>query len=402
MLLMVQKQSLKFLHLKLGQRFIIERIFVMNSKVKGKIILVIVILITLLVLLTWFVLQTKANNFQTHQNRLPENILKDNKISKRTIQGKFDLKETVNTLRIETNCAYDDVIKLRKQSSTELPKEFFQAVSIMNWVQTNISPFIWQDIYLKEARSISTLEDSLRYGAGECGGQVLVYCKIAKELGLKTRTIQIYSISKTNESNHITVEVWFNNKWNFFDITNGTFFRKQNSKIFEVMSFDEVQNVSNPFVYAISNRASLIFQRQGLEEKNPIDYIISPSKDIIVSGMGVINFEPIKNQCFLGGRPNYIGKTWFEYSDSIGEISYKIKNINDKKVLKLNIEAIGGMNGKLVVKAKEKIIKVDLKYPQKGLMKIDISKLDLSNGITLYTESELKIFYVVFKSISVE
>lgn len=279
--------------------------------------------------------------------------------------------EVVN--RIDTEASYIEQF-------SSLPREFIISISAMNYIQSHLSPYIYGALR-KSGNNPNNIEDAIRKGAGLCGLQAELFMKTLEEFGIKTRAVQIYSIDRSGGKNHITTEVWFNNKWNFFDITYGTIFRDPDGDIFELMSFEEILNTKDYVDYAIINKTSPI----NILTKD-FNYISSTTKDIIISGSGTIRLEPVKQNELLvfslTNLPNTIGQFLFSLESNMACLDYHLKGIEDVNEIILDIKALGG-SGNILLKAKGKNISKDLLEVEKGPFSIDVSDMDLSEGLNI-------------------
>lgn len=209
------------------------------------------------------------------------------------------------------------------------PLEFNLALSAMNYTSQNISPLIYGYNYVTSGKSNYSVDEAIKEGAGLCGTQVAVFAELMKELGIPLRTIQLYQIDRPNGSNHIFAEVFYLNQWHMFDITYAAFFRKEEARPYEVMSFQEILNCNNYMDYAVINQSCLLNQRSQINGNNVLDYIESPNKDIIISGSGTINLTPYIEQgryaYSMANVPNYVGRNIFSYTNQVAEMKYHLK-----------------------------------------------------------------------------
>ncbi len=298
------------------------------------------------------------------------------------------LQRAVDHVRIESN-------NLSTQFPS-VPREYFIAMSALGYVNNQVNPYS-HSFYKGIGDTIDGVEEALDKQAGLCGTQSWVYATLVRELGVQARTIQVFQMDRFNGSTHVMEEVWFNNKWNLIDITTATFFRDSTAKMYELMSFDEISNKTNYNDYIVTNQSGTIYQAWKYKNINPFPYIMSITKDVLISRKGVLNLYPVGNSYSLTNLESHVGIAWFKLDNCYGDVSYKLHNITGYGTLRLVSTGNGGI-GNLVFIAgnKQKVMPMFT-----GEKLVDLTELDLSQGLLLKAVPTTgSAFYCVFSSIS--
>lgn len=224
--------------------------------------------------------------------------------------------------------------------------------------------------------------------------------RLLNKLHIKTRSIQLYNIDKQG-SNHIAAEVYFNNKWNYFDITWGTIFplhSNEGSNSLGLMSIKDLFQSKHPYRHAITNRSNLSFLVGTVP--NPFYYLKSKRVNLVINGSGIIDLYPVKNKnglvnYFPKNLPNYFGSYLFDVAKSLpphkASITYILKNLppSDKFIINVTYNTCP-TGSKVILTASNKrgnpkafVTQLNATSLKKGNSVISSKKLHLIAGSTL-------------------
>lgn len=311
-----------------------------------------------------------------------------------------EVDKTVGLINIESNW------QLTHQNDDNSPIEYFKALETMSFVHLQVNPYIWQYIYETTGEQVIGAEQGLYKHAGLCGNQGLVFVELMQAQNVPTRTIQVYSIDAINGNNHVMAEVYFNNKWNLFDVTYATFFRQSSGVLqHELLSFEEVCQTANYNDISVANCSSSVYQMLKRIKGDVYPWAHSTTKDVVISGIGTIHLKELNGSYSLANIPNYIGKYWNLYDKNYGDIRYHLNTVSGSKIY-LNIAGIGisdYSDGILTLETKNNTQEITIPYNFTGVKEIDLSGLDLSEGVSLSLHpSGGNIFYAVFSSITTQ
>ncbi len=274
-----------------------------------------------------------------------------------------------------------------------VPRDFFVALSTLGYVHNQVNPYVY-GYYRSISETIDSVEEALEKQAGLCGTQSWVYATLIRELGLQARTIQIYQMDRYNGGSHVVTEVYFNGKWNLIDSTTGTFYR--NGKMYELMSFEEINGKANFSDYVVSSQSGMSYQAWKYKGVNPYPYILSTTKDVLISRKGVLNLHPVGNNYPLTNLENHVGKAWFKLDNCYGNVSYKFHDIAGATKLKLVVSGNRGEGNLILTCGSQQMFIPSFE----GERIIDLSAYNLSQGLTMTAiPSSGETCYYVFSKI---
>lgn len=111
------------------------------------------------------------------------------------------------------------------------------AVCAMNLVQSRVRTWREDERVADGAGFTQWPPAILALGSGYCGGHVVAWRAILKELGIRTRQIQF----AYDGVGHVAAEAWWDNRWHFFDVQAGTFWRNNG----EILSWGSVKKLGD-------------------------------------------------------------------------------------------------------------------------------------------------------------
>ncbi|WP_156929033.1 transglutaminase domain-containing protein [Bradyrhizobium sp. th.b2] len=215
-------------------------------------------------------------------------------------------------------------------------RQFGLALTAMNLVQQQVSSTRYGAVANTSPEDLpANDEEALSRGIGICGNQVSVFLNIATRVGLEARSLEFYWPDEADvRHSHIAAEVKISGKWAFFDVTWGTYFRRDptasgQASLLEILSFDEAKAVPDRAAHAVTNESELSFRLQLINSLDPFDYFTKAdgylrgkSGDIALaaprSNGGAWVYSP-------DGVPNHIGVS-ADYSTShVGNASVGLR-----------------------------------------------------------------------------
>jgi len=292
-------------------------------------------------------------------------------------------------------------------------KSFFTAISIMNYVQSHISSTQYGFIlYYFPIQLPKTLEECFSKGAGICGHHSWAFLVLARKLGLPARSVEFYWTSSNGQPNsHAAVEVKYGGEWRYFDVTWSTFFippgRAGILNESDVLSFKEVQALSDIETYRITNQSILAYRIHIIAGINVFEYI-RKSRSILFGKEGRIYFEPDK----IGDKlvftpmhkPNYIGAV-LDYSDGgVGRTTALLTGVGNKKKLTIHVLTVH-KNCTIRVSRGRKVKKMRTSFPTPGPIEFSLGSPDSPNDevqIEVIPENPDRVGCITFKQIAAE
>lgn len=221
----------------------------------------------------------------------------------------------------ETACLIDAAARGASQSdgkSGVAPREryrFYAALAAMNHIQTIASSARYSFLSLRaDFRSPKGSEVCLLNKIGICGNHIALFEDILTRLGVKTRRVEFYFRDKNgNRASHIGAEVFFREKWNYFDVTWGTVFpeeRRTNDREdkFALKSLTETL-MDHSALRTNQNNEWYVFVRDHLDV---FYYLEAPQRSILIGGEGTITHALPGNQVGtvqvdFSDLPDYVG-----------------------------------------------------------------------------------------------
>jgi hypothetical protein len=333
---------------------------------------------------THIALDVKLNERSDSSTKTLVNLVKKHKTQNKEDQtlSQLAIQNAVEAIRREAQDAFG-ITKIKKLEdlNDNARYQYLTTLSAMNYVQSHLSPYVYGYLAKTNPQKIpSQTGNALVAGAGICGNQVQAFIDLLRILGLKTRPVEFYyKNSNGNRLSHIAAEVFFNNKWNYIDVTFGTFFRKKNTEYHNLLSINEILKLDDWRNYAITNQANLIFQVHSQAEATNLDYLTVKEKDIVLNGRGTIRPDSITRngvtQYFLKDVPLHFG-IFIASSGDLGDLKYSLNQINKhQKELFLNIKAKACSLGKIKLSTQSNNQLVDISNVEAGQVKFNIVSL---------------------------
>jgi len=197
------------------------------------------------------------------------------------------------------------VAQLSQRSKT-LPKEFVTAVAIMNGVQSRLSSLNYAILKRQGKPTPNSTEECLALRAGICGNHIAAFLTVADQLGIRARPVEFYisGPSSANNTSHICVEVYYNQRWHLFDVTWGTYFVFQNA----VASIEQIRKSGTKSRdWAVTNQSDLWYLQWKDAGHDPLIYVDHINVDILRGRKGAIRLRP-NNQTYTPvHQPNFFG-----------------------------------------------------------------------------------------------
>lgn len=175
----------------------------------------------------------------------------------------------------------------------ESSRQYLTALATMNYVQSRVSSTQYGYLAKWSPKQVPTTDQAcLTSGAGICGNQVSVFLNLAKRLDLRARSVEFYWKSPRGvPSSHVAAEVEVGDRWEFFDVTWGTVYKRDAARSrgsLEALSIAELMALPNPRAYRITNESVLAYQCMVAAGFDAFEYL-DHAKSVIVGKEGVIH-----------------------------------------------------------------------------------------------------------------
>jgi Transglutaminase-like superfamily len=227
------------------------------------------------------------------------------------VRRRRELHRLVDLIRSEASGIQDSWVSsgVDRAGSTEY-ESYLLTLSALHHIQNRLSPGRYWTQH-KRGVAPSGTEECLRSAAGICGNQVQAMVDVMRQLGYAARPIGFYFVGGFGTAvSHSGVEVAWNGRWHYLDVTNGAFFRRAESAGPDLLSIAEVLNTPNPQDLAILNSSKPEFQMTHEIVGHPLDYLTS-DPDVIVDGEGAVRLRARTDgdrlRFQLDGFPTYVG-----------------------------------------------------------------------------------------------
>lgn len=286
-------------------------------------------------------------------------------------------------------------------------RAWYIALSTMNYVQSRLSPLVWGNIYKTTGRRLNGVEECFCAEAGICGNHVKAFLRIVERFELKARYLQLYNIDSQG-NNHAAVEVWFNDKWNYMDVTWGTFFRRPRAQSYELLSFDELRHHPDASDLAVTNASNMQYQHYEAAGLEPLAYLRSTTVDRVAGGRGTIRLHPRRDGAILryslANVPNHVGVNTTGQPGNKGDMKYQLEGVDPAhRLLQLQIQKIVCETGALTLRAGEESTSYDMAALGRGLFNATIPPLARAGEPVLFEvapKDDSQECYLVLSSIS--
>jgi hypothetical protein len=309
------------------------------------------------------------------------------------------------------------VERIRREASfltclgTPEMEPFFQALCLMNWVQTNVNTAQYGYLLREHGELPTSWQEAISMEAGICGDHTAVFVALAQELGLTVRTIQIYWDSPSaGPSSHSAVEVFYNGKWRFFDVSFGTIFRAlagpgKSVPVDEILSLREIQDLPAQQLQKMTNEANAVYVSNLRMNFDPLEYVALA--DIVLLGNnGTIPLTASSetNQVFCPGCvPEVFGHIPDYPGGPIGISQLALVDAGPATLVTLVVKASGG-SGTVVVQRGIETVELPLETCGPAVLEFSLSA-SCAQGEILLSTSPANVgeaFYVVFDCVVLE
>ena len=218
--------------------------------------------------------------------------------------------------------------------------EAFAAIEAANIVQAVVgSARYWYMMHISRSPLPVGVEQTASQWSGICGNHIETFLAIMQELGIKARPIQYYYTDATAIRNsHIAAEVYYSNRWNYFDVTWNAVFPTKMALLFQ--SHSEVLSAVDPVPF-VDNVNVWTFESR-LLGKDPFEYIKTKPLSVIVGGVGTVKVPAPASVSYtedLHDLPYYVGDN-LQDGEHKG-INYRIA-LEGRWEVKANISATAG------------------------------------------------------------
>jgi hypothetical protein len=261
------------------------------------------------------------------------------------------------------------------------PRGFRVALSAMQLAQSRLLPARYRE------HAPKNLEECLATNTGLCGRQVQLFLWLVRRAGLRARCIQLYRINGGQDS-HIIAEVFFNDKWNLFDVTWGSCFRRPGGRVFELRSFAEVR-AGEPFdLVSNQNNPNYLFNALSHE---PLGYLRQPAT-VVLDGVGTLRLSASSSGSTLlyslEGLPKYIGVNHHTIYSRTSNLRWELSGTRGRSLLLVRVSSQGGSAAALRVAGGGSQRSVELhEAPPDTLLQLDVGELTrASDTLTLSVE----------------
>ena len=203
--------------------------------------------------------------------------------------------------------------------------EAFAALDAANIVQTVLSSprYGYRGTVMNENRPL-TVAESVENWAGICGHHVDLFLKVMTNLGIKARPIQFYYAIDGLRRSHIAAEVFYGDRWNYFDVTWNIAF--PSPKPLQFKSHDEI--LADPQSQPQINALNSFYTMQLLTGGKPLEYLTARDVNVVVGYSGNVVVALNDKQTSSAGvenfrhLPNFIGDNQADKKN--GGIKYEL------------------------------------------------------------------------------
>ena len=280
-------------------------------------------------------------------------------------------------------------------------REFITSVSLMNHVQRIVSPLRYSVLAGAGENMPTTVEQCLESRAGICGNQVECFLLLAKQLDLRSRSVEFYMHGEqpSGNSSHIGVEVYFSGGWKFFDVTWGTYFQNLDG----ICSIAEVrENGAQARNWAVTNQTDhwyLHWLRAGLD---PLIYVDHRNLDLLRGRLGTVRLFPVGAVYRPIHQPGYVGLNTLE--PDYGDVRIILDSIpTEKTSLKMTVSGKAGAGHLLIIQGSDRL-RIPIASLNSGTHRFKLP-FKLKAGevrIMMEEENPRQISYVVYTAIEFE
>ncbi len=234
------------------------------------------------------------------------------------------------------------------------------------------------------------------------------FLAIVKQFGIRARPVEFYlrgSIPAKNHS-HICAEVFYNGGWHFFDVTWGTFYRRPDGKVDDLMSWTEIRQANDARNLAITNQSDLWYQQWRAAGLDPFEYVDWSEMDVLTGRTGMIHLRATpdpKSRLLIytpTHQPNYVGRN----SSDADTGSVKVRLVGadrNPETLAIDVLGIAG-SGNLRVEGEQGSVSVELRKIKTGQLSLDLSGISTKNDlrVSVIPDKPSGVGYIVFKRIT--
>jgi hypothetical protein len=261
----------------------------------------------------------------------------------------------------------------------------FASIEAANFVRVNLSSARYSYLATVARQQLPLgSQQCLEEGAGICGNHVQAFLDIMSALGIKARSIQFYYWSRGRRNSHIAAEVYFLEKWNYFDVTWGFALPlKQRLRFADITALQEFYQEDG--LYNNFDAWAIV---QNYWNLNSLEYMSIGTADVIVDGIGTVNVHVPDSAVFeetFGDIPNYVGDNQADGKHAKFELHF---HSSEAKQATFEISGSAGCDAK-----GDRLILDNQEHPiRQGPVTFELA----SPGAVLSTRSEADVCYVVF------
>jgi hypothetical protein len=139
----------------------------------------------------------------------------------------------------EKNVYYYLISQQAFKLTTGLNTDREKAMALATWIAANWRNASTDPIIHNSHKSKSNLAKFIN-PTGACGTRTKIFNDMAKAVGLKSQRYSIYNFGGVGRG-HTATQVFYDNKWHFFDVTYSGYFEKSG----KILSFDEIVNLGD-------------------------------------------------------------------------------------------------------------------------------------------------------------
>lgn len=252
------------------------------------------------------------------------------------------------------------VAQIRKQAAhlakgrRSIAADFFSGLATANFVQSRLSSLNYSVRAVAKEPLPTNVEECLKWNAGICGNHVAAFLEIAQRLGLRARPVEFYFRGAKPDKNHshICVEVFYQERWRLFDITWGTYFRKPDDALDNLVDIETLRTSPQVRDWAVTNQSDLWYQQWTASGLDPLEYLDHTRVDILRGRQGTIHLEAVDREANRATyqprhQPNFVGRN--RTDQDYGTVTVQLESPPAKaRVLQLEVLGFAG-SGTLTV-----------------------------------------------------
>jgi hypothetical protein len=204
------------------------------------------------------------------------------------------------------------------------------------------------------------------------------------------------------------VEVFYRKRWQFLDVTWGTFFRKPVGPPDNLATISEIHDNPASRKWAVTNKTDPWYQQWKASGLDPLEYIDHPEVDTLRGRNGTIRLKPQVAE--KGGRqyapihqPNFIGRN--DAKADYGPIVVQLLGVpTATRSMQLKVLGVAGSGQLVVLSGKQRFpVPFSKLHPGQSVV-VDLPKRNQQAELTLLVESSRadKVGYLVYQQITLD